>query len=170
MYADSIFTPPDYPDDWRDPDVPDDTDHAYIASQLRPDSEFQSEKAQKRFPFDDDQADAFICHCQGGYDVRVSSEDLRKAFADGTTGDPTFDIVVADVLGELARWALEETFMQSGASPREIARFYREKPNFITWKVVLTLNPWSDKGQRDLPWFIDKLAGVWDPMTEGVEW
>lgn len=145
---------------YRDPEVDDETDPVFIAAQLRPDEDFLGTRATERFPFDDDQADAFICHVQGGSTVKVTSNDLHRAFTEGTTGDPEFDEVVVDVLREINRLSLEYTFEQCGASPREIAAFYRASPHAITWDVVLTLNYWSDKGQRDLPWVLDKLAAV----------
>ncbi len=145
---------------YRDPEVDDETSPAFIAAQLRPDEEFIGARATQRFPFDEDQADALICHVQGGSMVKVTSNDLCRAFAEGTTGDPDLDEVVVDVLSELGRLSLEYTFKQCGASPREIAAFYRARPHAVTWDVVLTLNYWSDKGQRELPWVLDKLAAV----------
>lgn len=145
---------------YRDPDVEDEQSPAYIAAQLRPDDAFAGEQAVRRFPFDEDQADALICHVQGGCAVKVGPRDMRRAFVDGTTGDPGLDDVLVSVLAELGVWSLRHTFEHSGASPREIAAFYRSRPGAIRWPVVLCLNPWSDLGQRDLPFVLDKLAAV----------
>ena len=145
---------------YRDPEVDDENDPAFIVAQLRPDEDFRGKRATQRFPFDDDQADAIICHVQGGSAVRVTSNHLRQAFAEGTTGDPDLDDVMLSVLNEINRESLEFTLMRCGASPREIAAFYRARPHAIRWPVVLTLNYWSDKGQRDLPFVLDKLAAV----------
>ncbi len=145
---------------YRDPGVEDERDPAFIAAQLRPDDAFASEEATRRFPFDEDEADALICHVQGGCAVKVGPHDMRRAFVEGTTGDLGLDHVLVSVLAELSLWSLRRTFEHSGASPREIAAFYRARPGAIRWPVVLCLNPWSVLGQRDLPFVLDKLAAV----------
>ncbi|MCY4265128.1 MAG: hypothetical protein OXE78_09745, partial [Gammaproteobacteria bacterium] len=96
----------------------------------------------------------------GGSSDRRGSEDVRDAFTGMGPKDKRRDWVVIDVLGELGMEALELSLMQSGASPREIARLYRKHPQEITWTVVWVLNQWSDHGQRELPFALDKLAAV----------
>ncbi|MCY4199988.1 MAG: hypothetical protein OXE81_01885 [Gammaproteobacteria bacterium] len=140
-------------DDWifadeRDPD--------FVAYLLRPDSSLQGEKANLRFPFDED-ADAYICQIQGGYDTRVDSFDVQEAFTTGSLDGK--DEVLMAVLGELMPAFFKDLIKQSGATPREIAAYVRSRPNTeITLPMSIVLNWYSDHGQLPLPYVIDKLC------------
>lgn len=150
---------------YRDPDVEDEHDPAFIASQLREDSDFLAPASVRRFPFDPERVEAVIVHVQAGTEPKVTADDIRRAFVDGGTGSREIDAAVADVLSEFERPDLKEIVEWSGATPREVAAWFRTRGLF-GWPVVWCLNVMSGAGQRDLPFAIEKqvLAGGFPPM------
>ena len=149
--------------DYRDKDVEDEHDPAVIAGRLRPDEDFALPGSTRRFPFDPDEVEAVVVHVQAGCATKATPDDVRRALSTGTTGTDSQDDVVDSVLGELAIDDLEHVIRHSGASPREVAAFFRARGGF-RWPVVLCLNAMTRKGAVELPFALDKqlLAGNTD--------
>ena len=147
---------------YRDPGVEDEHDPAFIATQLRRDSEFLAPVSTRRFPFDPDRVEAVIVHVQAGTEpkARVRPDDIHRAFVAGRTGSDTLDAAVASVLAEFDRIDLAEIVGNSGAAPREAAAFFRARGGF-GWPVVWCLNAMTEAGPRELPFALEKqiLAG-----------
>lgn len=127
---------------YRDPEVDDESNPAFIAAQLRPDGDFRGELATRRFPFDDDQADAIICHVQGGCAQKVTSNDLRRAFTEGTTGDPGLDEAMLSILSEINRESLEFTLQGK-----------------IVGRLLKSKSP-TDRDGYDIALALDRYPGV----------
>ena len=152
---------------YRDPGVEDEHDPAFIATQLRGDSEFLAPVSTRRFPFDADRVEAFIVHVQAGTEpkAKVRPDDLRRAFVSGRAGSDTLDAAVASVLAEFDRIDLTEIVENSGATPREAAAFFRKRGGF-GWPVVWCLNAMTEAGPRELPFALEKqvLAGNYEEL------
>ncbi|MCY4152337.1 MAG: hypothetical protein OXE94_08915 [Aestuariivita sp.] len=129
----------------------------FLETYLRPDQDFLGPVATQRFPYDPERVDSVICQKQGGSAVKAFPDDVRALFAEGSTGDSSFDErVVLDVLSELYIEDLITVFRHSGATPREIAMVYRKTPSRIKYPIFIVLNKWSDRGPRDLPRMYEK--------------